>query len=56
MKLIKSLSYLALALTIVPPILTASGLLSDVMMKIIMPVGAAIWFATAPRWLHGGES
>jgi hypothetical protein len=56
MKLIHALSFLALALTIVPPILSATGQLGDGPMKLTMLIGAVLWFATAPKWLHGGES
>jgi hypothetical protein len=56
MKLIHILSVLALALTIVPPVLFATGQLGENSMKLTMLVGAVLWFATAPRWLHGGES
>ena len=56
MKAIHALSFLALALTIVPPILFAMGSLAEGTMKLLMVVGVVLWFATAPRWLHGGES
>ena len=56
MKPIKLISYLALALTIVPAVLFATGTLAEAPMKLTMLVGTVLWFATAPRWLHGGES
>ena len=55
MKPIKLLSYLALVLTIVPALLFATGVLSEDTMKLVLLVGTVLWFATAPRWLHGGE-
>lgn len=56
MKLFPALSMLALALTIVPAILFAAGMLGDAPMKLSMVLGTILWFATAPKWLHGGES
>lgn len=56
MKAIHALSFLALALTIVPPILFAAGMLGEGSMKLTMLFGVVLWFATAPRWLHGGEN
>lgn len=56
MKLVHALSSLALALTIVPPILFAAGSLGDGPMKFAMVAGVVLWFLTAPRWLRGGES
>lgn len=56
MKLFPALSMLALALTVVPAILFAAGMLGDAPMKLSMVVGTILWFATAPKWLHGGES
>lgn len=46
-------SYLALALTVVPPALFAAGSLGDGAMKAAMLVGAVLWFVTAPQWMHG---
>ena len=55
MKLVHALSFLALALTIVPPVLFATGSLGEEPMKLTMIAGVVLWFLTAPRWLHGGE-
>lgn len=54
MKLFRALALLALALTLGPAILFATGLLGDTPMKILMLVGTVLWFAAAPRWLQGG--
>ena len=56
MKLIKTLSMFALVLTIAPAILFAAGMLGDGSTKLVMLAGTVLWFLTAPRWLHGGES
>lgn len=51
----KTLGLLALAATIVPPLLAAFGLLGEDAMKAIMLAAACLWFAAAPRWLRGGD-
>ncbi len=53
--LFKSLGFLALALTLVPPILFATGSLSEGAMKVLLVVATVMWFATAPFFLKGGE-
>ncbi len=53
--LLKSLGFLALALTLVPPILFATGSLSEGAMKVLLVVATVMWFATAPFFLKGGE-
>lgn len=55
MKPVHALSALALVLTLVPAILFAMGRLGDGPMKFSLLIGALLWFATAPRWLHGGS-
>lgn len=54
MKLARALALLALALTLLPAILYAAGRLGDAPMKWLMLAGAVLWFASAPKWLHGG--
>lgn len=54
MKLARALALLALALTLGPAILFATGSLGDAPMKVLMLVGTVLWFAAAPRWLKGG--
>ncbi len=54
MNLARLLALLALLLTIAPAALFAAGALTENVMKLTMLVGAILWFATAPRWLHGG--
>lgn len=46
---------LALAATIVPPVLFASNLLGEGAMKTILLIAAITWFATASFWLKGGQ-
>ena len=48
------LALFALVLTIAPAALFAAGALGENAMKLTMLVGTILWFATAPRWLHGG--
>ncbi len=53
-KLLKPLGLLALALTLVPPILFATGTLAEGTMKALLLVATVLWFATAPFFLKGG--
>lgn len=46
---------LALAGTIVPPVLFLCNALALEPMKAIMLISALLWFVTAPLWLKGGE-
>lgn len=51
----KIIAPLALAASIIPPVLFAFGLLGDGPMKLVMLIAALAWFASAPFWLKGGE-
>jgi hypothetical protein len=53
-RIAKPLGLLALAGTIVPPVLLLCGVLGEGPMKLIMLAAAVLWFATAPFWLKGG--
>jgi hypothetical protein len=48
------LGFLALAGTIVPPILFLFQALGEAPMKWVMLLAAVLWFATAPFWMKGG--
>lgn len=48
------LGILALALTVVPPILSALELLAEPAMKGLMLSGCVLWFVTAPAFMKGG--
>jgi hypothetical protein len=50
--LLKIISYLALAGTIVPSLLVFFGDLDNQMNKSIMAVSMVIWFVTAPFWIN----
>ena len=50
------LGLIALGLTIVPPILTATQHLEDSTMKWLMLCGCILWFASAPAIMKGGAS
>jgi hypothetical protein len=54
MTLLKVLGLAALALTLVPPILFATGSMSEGLMKALLLVATVLWFATAPFFLKGG--
>ncbi len=43
---------LGLALTVVPGVLVFVGVISMATHALLMAVGAALWFAAAPRWLR----
>lgn len=46
---------LALAATILPPVLYLLRLMPEAPMKWTMLVAALAWFATAPFWMKGGR-
>lgn len=49
------LGILALAMTVVPPVLFAIKSLPEPMMKHLMLAGCVLWFATAPAFMKGGS-
>jgi len=53
--LAKSLALLALAGTLLPPVLYALRVLGDGPLKAVMLAAAVVWFAAAPFWLKGGQ-
>ena len=50
--LLKIISYLALAATIIPPLMVFFGELDINTNKQIMAISMVIWFATAPFWIN----
>lgn len=50
-QLAKILGLLALAGTVVPPLLFLLQAMSEGSMKVIMLLSAVLWFATAPFWM-----
>jgi hypothetical protein len=50
--LLKTGSFLGLALTIVPPITFFVGGLEFGQMKVYMGIGMVLWFVTAPFWIN----
>ena len=50
--ILKVLSYLALAGTIVPPLMVFFGDLDIKTNKQIMAIAMVLWFATAPFWIN----
>ncbi len=50
----KVLAPLALAATILPPLLFLFKAMGEGPMKLAMLCGTIVWFATAPFWLRGG--
>jgi hypothetical protein len=51
----KILGLLALAGTIVPPVLFLTKQMGQEPMKLIMLISMVVWFATAPLWMKGGD-
>lgn len=51
----KILAPLALAATLLPPVLYLFKVMSEGSMKLTMLVAAIVWFATAPFWMKGGS-
>ena len=52
---LKLLSFVGLALTIIPPVLLFMGNLEMDSMKWIMGIGMAFWMSTAPFWINKAE-
>jgi len=51
----KVLGLLALAGTIIPPVLFLTKSLALEPMKLIMLIAMVVWFVTAPLWMRGDE-
>ncbi len=51
----KVLGLLALAGTVVPPLLFLTRSIAEGPMKLIMLISALVWFTTAPLWMKGGQ-
>ncbi|GAA4458359.1 hypothetical protein GCM10023189_30480 [Nibrella saemangeumensis] len=49
--ILKPLSYIGLALTVVPAFLVFYGVLSLADHKLLMLAGMLLWFVTAPFWI-----
>jgi hypothetical protein len=54
--LLMALSYVGLALTVVPAFLVFAGSLEWSTHATLMVVGAAVWFVTAPFWMGDDSS
>ena len=54
--LLKILSYLALAGTIIPSLLVFLGEMDLSINKKIMAVSMLLWFVTAPFWINGKKA
>lgn len=53
--ILKLLSFAALGLVIVPPVLYLSGAIAKPAMSTVMLVGSLLWFATVPFWMGRAE-
>lgn len=54
--ILKVVSYLALAGTIIPSLLVFFGDLDLAVNKQIMAISMVLWFATAPFWINGKKA
>jgi hypothetical protein len=52
-KILKIISYLGLALTVVPALLVFGGTIELKSHYLLMAIGMVMWFSTAPFWMHG---
>ena len=50
--LLKAASAIGLLLTVGPSILVFAGLMRWESHALLMAVGAVVWFASAPGWMH----
>lgn len=50
--LLRSVSYLGLALTVVPSLFVFAGQLSLATYKLLMFIGFLCWITTAPWWIN----
>ncbi|MBN1351185.1 hypothetical protein JXJ21_17330 [candidate division KSB1 bacterium] len=50
--LLKIISYLGLAATVVPSCLVFTGTIELETHKLFMAIGMIAWFLTAPFWMH----
>lgn len=50
--IIKIISFIGLALTIIPSFLVFAGVVTLEICKILMFIGSIIWFAFAPGWMN----
>jgi len=53
--LIKSISYISLALTLIPSFLVFTGNISLDSGKLLMLIGTIVWFVSAPSWMNKVE-
>lgn len=51
-KILKTISYLGLAVTLVPSILVYTGIINLDQNKTLALIGTLIWFGSAPFWIN----
>ncbi len=49
---LKLLSFLGLALTLIPSLFVFTGVIELPLYKTLMLVGTVLWFVTAPFWIN----
>lgn len=50
--ILKTLSYSALAITLLAPVLVWQGLLDAKLNKGVLAIAMLVWFGTAPWWMN----
>ncbi|AWW31149.1 hypothetical protein DN752_13995 [Echinicola strongylocentroti] len=50
--IIKLISFIALALNLIPAFLVFQGIISPDQCKTLMFIGTVLWFITAPMWMN----
>lgn len=53
--LIKIISFIALAVTLVPSFLVFKGIISPELSKTLMLIGTIVWFVSASFWMNSSD-
>lgn len=53
--ILKILSFVGLALTVLPAFFVFAGMISWRSHAVLMSIGAVAWFCTAPFWMQGKD-
>ena len=54
-RMIKILSFISLAITLVAPVMVWQGMLDPATNKRILAFAMLLWFATAPWWMNSNK-
>lgn len=56
MRVLKVISFIGLALNIVPAVMVFNRMIQMEEYKLLMLIGTIMWFATAPFWINKNET